>query len=113
LEATSALNTGRVFGGSILINSKRKISRRLETLESGTLKVNDAVGNPIDIGAVIVWRVEDAAKALLEVGSYANYVKAQSETALRRIASVHPCSAAIWIGTERQSGWESSVAALA
>jgi regulator of protease activity HflC (stomatin/prohibitin superfamily) len=71
-------------------NSRRKISRRLETLESGPLKVNDAVGNPIDIGAVIVWRVEDAAKALLEVGSYANYVKAQSETALRRMASVHP-----------------------
>ena len=71
-------------------NSKRKVSRRLETLESGPLKVNDAVGNPVDIGAVIVWRVEDAAKALLEVGSYASYVKAQSETALRRMASVHP-----------------------
>src|SRR5215469_6917967 len=71
-------------------NSKQKISRRLETLESGPLKVNDAVGNPIDIGAVIVWRVEDAARALLEVGSYADYVKAQSETALRRMASVHP-----------------------
>jgi regulator of protease activity HflC (stomatin/prohibitin superfamily) len=70
--------------------SKSKISRRLQTLESGPLKVNDAVGNPIDIGAVVVWRVEDAAKALLEVGSYANYVKAQSETALRRMASVHP-----------------------
>jgi len=71
-------------------NSKSKVSRRLETLESGPLKVNDAVGNPIDIGAVIVWRVEDAAKALLEVGSYSTYVKAQSETALRRMASVHP-----------------------
>lgn len=71
-------------------NSKRKVSRRLETLESGPLKVNDAVGNPIDIGAVIVFRVEDAAKALLEVGSYTSYVKAQSETALRRMASVHP-----------------------
>jgi regulator of protease activity HflC (stomatin/prohibitin superfamily) len=70
--------------------SKKKISRRLQTLESGPLKVNDAVGNPIDIGAVVVWRVEDAAKALLEVGSYADYVKAQSETALRRMASVHP-----------------------
>ncbi|WP_426532356.1 SPFH domain-containing protein [Bradyrhizobium sp. McL0615] len=62
-------------------NSKKIVSRRLETLESGPLKVNDAVGNPIDIGAVIVWRVEDAAKALLEVASYAGYVKAQSETA--------------------------------
>jgi regulator of protease activity HflC (stomatin/prohibitin superfamily) len=71
-------------------NSRSKISRRLETLESGPLKVNDAVGNPIDIGAVIVWRVEDAAKAYLEVASYASYVKAQSETALRRMVSVHP-----------------------
>jgi regulator of protease activity HflC (stomatin/prohibitin superfamily) len=70
--------------------SKNKISRRLQTLESGPLKVNDAVGNPVDIGAVVVWRVEDAARALLEVGSYADYVKAQSETALRRMASVHP-----------------------
>jgi regulator of protease activity HflC (stomatin/prohibitin superfamily) len=70
--------------------SQNKISRRLQTLESGPLKVNDAVGNPVDIGAVVVWRVEDAAKALLEVGSYASYVKAQSETALRRMASVHP-----------------------
>lgn len=70
--------------------SARKVSRRLETLECGPLKVNDAVGNPIDIGAVIVWRVQDAAKAVLEVESYAAYVKAQSETALRRMASVHP-----------------------
>ena len=71
-------------------NSKRKVSRRLETLECGPLKVNDAVGNPIDIGAVIVWRVQDAAKAILEVESYSLYVKAQSETALRRMASTHP-----------------------
>src|SRR5712672_2529762 len=71
-------------------NSKTKISRRLETLEAGPLKVNDAAGNPIDIGAVIVWRVEDAAKASLEVASYASYVKSQSETALRRMVSVHP-----------------------
>jgi regulator of protease activity HflC (stomatin/prohibitin superfamily) len=71
-------------------NSKRKVSRRLETLECGPLKVNDAVGNPVDIGAVVVWRVEDAAKAVLEAVSYAGYVKAQSETALRRMASTHP-----------------------
>jgi regulator of protease activity HflC (stomatin/prohibitin superfamily) len=71
-------------------NSKKKVSRRLETLESGPLKVNDAVGNPVDIGAVIVWRIEDAAKAVLEVVSYQAYVKAQSETALRRMASTHP-----------------------
>jgi regulator of protease activity HflC (stomatin/prohibitin superfamily) len=71
-------------------NTKKKVSRRLVTLECGPLKVNDAIGNPIDIGAVVVWRVEDAAKAVLEVASYENYVKAQSETALRRMSSAHP-----------------------
>ena len=70
--------------------SRRKVSRRLETLECGPLKVNDAVGNPVDIGAVVVWRVDDAARAVLEVESYATYVKAQSETAVRRMASTHP-----------------------
>jgi regulator of protease activity HflC (stomatin/prohibitin superfamily) len=83
-------------------NSKRKVSRRLETLESGPLKVNDAVGNPIDIGAVVIWRVEDAAKALLEVATYANYVKSQSETALRRVVSVHPYDLVETEETERQ-----------
>ena len=70
--------------------SRKKVSRRLETLECGPLKVNDAVGNPVDIGAVIVWHIEDAAKATLEVLDYKTYVKAQSETALRRLASSHP-----------------------
>lgn len=70
--------------------TKNKISRRLETLESGPLKVNDAIGNPIEISAVIVWRVENAAKARFEVASYKDYVRAQSETALRRMASEHP-----------------------
>src|SRR5258708_23415071 len=78
------------FGWVNPFNSRSKVSRRLEILESGPLKVNDAVGNPIDIGAIIVWRVEDAAKALLEVTSYAAYVKSQSEAALRRVVSVHP-----------------------
>lgn len=70
--------------------TRTKISRRLETLESGPLKVNDAIGNPIEISAVIVWRVENAAKARFEVASYKDYVHAQSETALRRMASEHP-----------------------
>ena len=83
-----ALNTGPGSGGST--RSIRRARFRAGSRLSGPLKVNDAAGNPVDIGAVVVWRVEDAAKALLEVGSYADYVKAQSETALRRMASVHP-----------------------
>lgn len=70
--------------------TRRDVSRRLVTSECGPLKVNDAVGNPIDIGAVIVWRVDDAARALLEVHAYRDYVQAQTEAALRRMASLHP-----------------------
>lgn len=70
--------------------SQRRVSRRLHTLDCGPLKVNDAIGNPIDIAAVVVWRVDDAAKAVLEVAQYKAYVRAQSETALRRMASTHP-----------------------
>jgi regulator of protease activity HflC (stomatin/prohibitin superfamily) len=70
--------------------TQKRVSRRLHTLECGPLKVNDAIGNPIDIAAVVVWRVDDAAKAVLEVVQYEAYVKAQSETALRRMASTHP-----------------------
>ncbi|MTK63757.1 MAG: SPFH domain-containing protein [Methanobacterium sp.] len=71
-------------------SARRKVSRRLETHECGPLKVNDALGNPIEISAVIVWRVQHAANAVLEVESYAKYVQAQSETAIRRMASAHP-----------------------
>ncbi|OWJ66839.1 SPFH domain-containing protein [Inquilinus limosus] len=70
--------------------SKRKVSRRLQTQEIPAIKVNDAAGNPIEIGAAVVWHVRDAAKAVLQVDDYAGFVRLQSETALRRIASTHP-----------------------
>lgn len=70
--------------------TRQKLSLRLKTQETGPLKVNDAVGNPVEIGAVIIWRVSEAARATLEVDNYGLYVSAQSETALRLLASRHP-----------------------
>jgi regulator of protease activity HflC (stomatin/prohibitin superfamily) len=69
---------------------KTKVSRRLQTHLIKAIKVNDAYGNPIEIGAAIVWHVKDSAKAVLEVGQYNDFVEIQSETALRKIASSHP-----------------------
>ena len=60
---------------------KAKVSLRVRNFESGTLKVNDSNGNPIDIAAVIVWKVVDTAEALFEVDDYENYVQIQSEAA--------------------------------
>jgi len=65
---------------------KAKISLRMRNFNGDKLKVNDKRGNPIEIAAVIVWRVQDTAQALFDVENYAAYVKLQSESALRHVA---------------------------
>lgn len=67
--------------------TKRKISLRSRNFEGAKLKVNDKGGNPIEIAAVIVWRVKDSAQACFDVEDYDNYVRIQSETALRHLAN--------------------------
>jgi regulator of protease activity HflC (stomatin/prohibitin superfamily) len=67
--------------------TKRRVSLRVRNFESARLKVNDHEGNPIEIAAVVVWRVVDTAEALFEVDDYANFVKVQSEAAVRALAS--------------------------
>lgn len=65
------------------------ISTRVRTLNGERLKVNDKMGNPIEIATVVVWHVADTAKALFDVDDYQNYVSMQAETALRHVASVY------------------------
>lgn len=67
--------------------TKRKISLRSRNFEGAKLKVNDKQGNPIEIAAVVVWRVENSAQACFDVEDYDNYVRIQSETALRHLAN--------------------------
>jgi len=67
--------------------SKRRLSLRVRNFESAHLKVNDIEGNPIELAAVVVWRVVDTAEACFEVDSYENYVHVQSEAALRNLAT--------------------------
>jgi regulator of protease activity HflC (stomatin/prohibitin superfamily) len=67
--------------------SKTRVSLRVRNFESGQLKVNDSDGNPIEIAAVVVWRVVETAEAIFEVEDYENYVKVQSEAALRNAAT--------------------------
>jgi regulator of protease activity HflC (stomatin/prohibitin superfamily) len=68
---------------------RNKVSLRARTLNGDKLKVNDRRGNPIEIAAVVVWRVEDTAKATFDVDDYRNYVSTQSESALRHLASLY------------------------
>ncbi len=73
--------------------TKKRISLRIRNFESSRLKVNDIEGNPIEIAAVIVWRVVETAEASFEVDNYENFVHVQSESALRNLATSYPYDA--------------------
>jgi regulator of protease activity HflC (stomatin/prohibitin superfamily) len=70
--------------------TKRRLSLRVRNFESGKMKVNDIDGNPIEIAAIVVWRVVDTAEAAFEVDEYEHYVKVQSEAAVRNLATRYP-----------------------
>jgi len=73
--------------------SKKRISLRVRNFESAHLKVNDTDGNPIEIAAIVVWKVVDTAEAVFEVDDYENYVKVQTESAVRNLATHYPYDA--------------------
>jgi regulator of protease activity HflC (stomatin/prohibitin superfamily) len=70
--------------------SRRTVSLRAHNFNSDKLKVNDLRGNPIEIGAVVVWRVHDTAQAAFDVENFESYVQVQTESALRHLATQHP-----------------------
>jgi len=73
--------------------AKRKVSLRIRNFETAKLKVNDANSNPIEIASIVVWKVVDTAEAIFEVDDYENYVKVQSESAVRTLATAYPYDA--------------------
>ena len=70
--------------------AKTAVSTRIRNFESGQLKVNDSQGSPIEIAAVVVWKVFDTAEALFEVDDYEEFVRIQSESALRNLSTTYP-----------------------
>ncbi len=90
------VSTLKVEGFRFFLNplyQKSRISFKINNFESSKLKVNDVNANPIDIAAVVVWRVYDAAEAMFEVEHYSHYVQIQSEAALREMATKYPYDA--------------------
>lgn len=69
--------------------SKKRVSLRVRNFETTHLKVNDLDGNPIEIAAVVVWKIVDSAEAMFQVDKYENYVNVQSEAALRNLATAY------------------------
>lgn len=78
---------------TVPFTNKKKVSVKVHNFESNELKVNDSDGNPINIAAIVVWQVADTAKALFAVEDYEEFVKVQSESALRHVTMSHPYDA--------------------
>ncbi|GCE77429.1 SPFH domain-containing protein [Cellulomonas biazotea] len=72
------------------LTSRKKVSVRVRNFETNELKVNDADGNPVNIAAIVVWQVADTARATFAVEDYTDFVRVQSESALRHVAMSHP-----------------------
>jgi regulator of protease activity HflC (stomatin/prohibitin superfamily) len=78
------------WGWTWPLTSRNTISQRIRNFDSEVLKVNDAVGNPIEVAAVVVWRVVDTARASFDVEDYEDFVRIQTETAVRHMTSLYP-----------------------
>ena len=75
------------------LTTHRKVSIRVQNFETGHLKVNDATGNPVEIAAIVVWQVADTAKATFAVEDYREFIRVQSEAAVRHVAGAYPYDA--------------------
>ena len=85
--------TGKVEGASAAFsvgNSVKKVSMRTMTLDNKKQKVNDLLGNPVEIGAVVIWKVENPTKAVINVENYKNYLSIQCDAIIRNTARQYP-----------------------
>jgi regulator of protease activity HflC (stomatin/prohibitin superfamily) len=89
LAAAKGARQAGAQGGAAKTPSRHKISLRARTLNGEKLKVNDKRGNPVEIAAIVIWRVQDTAQAVFDVDDYEKYVETQSESALRHLASCY------------------------
>ncbi|MBX6721664.1 MAG: SPFH domain-containing protein [Dactylosporangium sp.] len=81
------------FHWTVPLTSKKRVSQRVRNFETARLKVSDADGNPVEIAAVVVWRVQDTAKAVFAVDNYEDFVAVQAEAAVRHLATSYPYEA--------------------
>lgn len=91
--------TGTVMGGNTLGAGSKKVSLKISTLSNSRQKINDCLGNPVEIGIAVVWRVSDTAKAVFNVDNYKEFLSLQCDSALRDIVRLYPYDVAPGIDT--------------
>lgn len=88
-----------VDGATASVNLSKKISLKAMTLNNGRQKINDCLGNPVEIGIAVIWRVTDTAKAVFNVDNYKEYLSLQCDSALRNIVRIYPYDVASNVDT--------------
>lgn len=88
--AEAAAGGKKQNGGTVKVNAKKTVSLKNITLNNGVQKVNDVMGNPIVIGAVVIWRVMDPTKAVFNVEDYTEFLSIQTDSTIRNIARMYP-----------------------
>ncbi|MBR3785898.1 MAG: SPFH domain-containing protein [Firmicutes bacterium] len=88
--AEAAAGGKKQNGGTVKVNAKKTVSLKNITLNNGVQKVNDVMGNPIVIGAVVIWRVVDPTKAVFNVEDYTEFLSIQTDSTIRNIARMYP-----------------------
>lgn len=96
-SALAALNGMSIAAGSVEMG--KKISLKAMTLNNGKQKINDCLGNPVEIGIAVIWRVTDTAKAVFNVDNYKEYLSLQCDSALRNIVRIYPYDVAANVDT--------------
>jgi Membrane protease subunits, stomatin/prohibitin homologs len=96
-KGSSGKETSAEFDAQM--RASRKISLKVMTLSNSKQKVNDALGNPVEIGVAVMWRVVDTAKAVFDVDNYKEYLSLQADTAVRSVAKVYPYDIAPGVDT--------------
>ena len=89
-KAQAAEKSKKLSSGSVSINAKKTISMKNMTLNNGTQKVNDVMGNPVIIGAVVIWKVVNPTKAVFHVEDFTEFLSIQTDSTIRNIARLYP-----------------------
>ena len=89
-EAASAMAEATKNNQTPIIRIPKKVSTKLTTFVNGNQKVNDKLGNPVEVSAIVVWKVVDATKAVINVDNYVEYLSSQTDSTIRNVARLYP-----------------------
>ena len=89
-QKSLAASLAKLSSGNAKVQPNKKVSTKISTFVNGNQKVNDALGNPVDVSAIVIWKVVNATKAVINVDNYLEYLSNQTDSTIRNVARLYP-----------------------